>query len=831
MAADVSTTSWLREPGGEAATILHDSLDALLEWTGASSGWVAFMGQDNHLHVPVRRGAVSEAWLAFQQEGRPVWGLDIRGGPTLLNDLPAWPLFGESTLRNLLSCPFSQQGAFAGQIVLANKSTGFTSQDAAILQSSAHLVGKVLLGFTQRSVRRVPAAWLQLCAEHAREAILIFDHAGTLVFANEAWANWTGYAAEELCNHPGPFPFWPSHSDLAALEGQRPVLPGDPPRRPVASPPGQALQAHPGPLGYLPFRHRNHSLFWCQVETVRHVIDGRAVTVAFLRRLPDDQVDLGESAGSAISFQSLAHQLPCAVALTDRDGKVLWANRVFIQEIAPRAHVLGQPIQANFASTALLPLQRLLRDFGNLDRDSRGCLALQHSEADGSFRQLSAYWQTIALPAGPGLLFAFAEDWQALSHSGQEPSPSGRLTGSPQADCLALLLSPGGSIEFWDERWEELTGFSPSDLAGVTGETFLDWLFPQQRDRELVADLFHQPVRQGVQATLEVAGRTGGRALCCTFLPVKGLDERSWLAKLAGGSAAPTGAKAASPGAWLLLACAPHHAVGQAEEVRHYLREFTRGLSHLLNNYLTAPVGLAELALDRVDLPADIAESFKQIHESCLRAGRLVTVLQELSLETVGDKQRLSLAGWVRDFHRQFECENPQASYTLALDVLAPDALVQVNSRLLEVIVRHLLSNAVHAVAHQEQRRIDLRVYADDKEVCCEVQDSGTGLVVPDWTAVFAPFYSTKGLFARQPVDAAVEATGLGLTVSQHLAALHGGRLELRSNSQGTTAILALPRWTAARGHATSLPTTPQANLADASLGIPSAPSPGGQIR
>jgi C4-dicarboxylate-specific signal transduction histidine kinase len=125
------------------------------------------------------------------------------------------------------------------------------------------------------------------------------------------------------------------------------------------------------------------------------------------------------------------------------------------------------------------------------------------------------------------------------------------------------------------------------------------------------------------------------------------------------------------------------------------------------------------------------------------------------------------------------------------------DALVEVNPRLMQVILRHLLTNADHAVAHQERRRIDLRVYLADQEVCCEIQDSGPGLPAPNWTAAFAPFYSTKGLFAHDSSQARLDALGLGLTVSQHLATLHGGRLELRSHpGNGTTAILTLPLWT-----------------------------------
>src|SRR5262249_34410998 len=71
----------------------------------------------------------------------------------------------------------------------------------------------------------------------------------------------------------------------------------------------------------------------------------------------------------------------------------------------------------------------------------------------------------------------------------------------------------------------------------------------------------------------------------------------------------------------------------------------------------------------------------------------------------------------------------------------------------------------------------------------------GEGLPTEDPTLPLAPFFSTKGPFARDAAHAAQEATGLGLTVSQHLLLLHGGNLELRADPKGgTTATIVLPR-------------------------------------
>jgi PAS domain-containing protein len=127
-----------------------------------------------------------------------------------------------------------------------------------------------------------------------------------------------------------------------------------------------------------------------------------------------------------------------------------------------------------------------------------------------------------------------------------------------QAPGMALLLRPSGVVDFWDEHWEELTGLTPQELAGVSGELFLDWLLPRQSDRDFVADLFHQPRRGGSQALLEIAGRKGNRQLLCRFLPVRtaALRQEPRVSR-AGAPTAVADVRFSGTDAWLLCASNP----------------------------------------------------------------------------------------------------------------------------------------------------------------------------------------------------------------------------------------------------------------------------------
>jgi signal transduction histidine kinase/PAS domain-containing protein len=772
-------------PGGlqgrEDHPFIQEALEALLEMTGATAGWVGLAKADGALHFPARCGKLPEGWLSLQQGQAAVWGVDIREGPALLNELPPLPWLGEPPLSNLLSCLLWRESLPLGQLVLANKPNGFMSHDALALQTAAHLLSRFLQG-PLPSGPVLPPLLLRLCLDRTHEGTLVVSHAGQLLFANATWSQWTGFSVEELIGRSAPFPFWIGHRELATLGGPALALPTA-----KRAPDVRSLQMSavgPGQLSYLPFRHRNHSLFWCQVETLAEEIDGQAVTLAFLRRLPAAGPSAVEPDGSAFSFHALAEELPFAVALTDRFGQVLWANTSLVQEWKPAFDMLGQPVTRLFAPAGAAALERLIREAASAADQDHGCLVLQRLGRERDARDLVTYWQRLVLPQGPGFLFAFAEDWEAI----------GRVAGATIAkslfdqtralvpDSLALLFRPGAPVELWDERWEQMTGMRQADLAGEAGELVLDWLFPRQHDRERVADLLHEPSRRGAQALLDVAGRTGSRSLLCTFVPIQIKGQKDW---------------PFTPGleAWLILVQSPPLPATEETVVQRFLRQISRGLAHLLNNYLTLPIGLAELALDRSDLPADLASSFSQILESCMRAGRLVAALQDLAAETPGDKQQVSLALFVRDFLEEQAAMPSGPRHELRFEMRDTEALVEVNPRMLKVILEHLLTNAVQALAGRGRREIHVKVSARDGEVRCEFRDTGAGLPVSDWTAALAPFYSTKGSFARDASQRSIDALGLGLTVSQHLLALHGGRLELHSvQGEGTTAVVILPR-------------------------------------
>jgi signal transduction histidine kinase len=763
------------------------ALDALIEFTNASCGWVGCVGTDGRLTFPVRRGSFPDAWLHLQA-GQGVWGFAIREGPTLLNDLPAWPALGAPPLANLLSSPLLRDGRSRGHVALANKATGFTSHDAAVVQGIAHLMSKQL-GDGHPGVDESGAEndlpWHILGDLGA--GVLVLNDQGKLVYVNETWCAWTGFAREELLHAGAPLPFWISHRELAALdsEAKQHAMCGL-----HQEPNGERTLQSP----VYPFRRRDDSRFWCHVDAASSDWKGSCWTVALLRPVSPSPVPEPPTPPSPLTLSpllgSVAASLPFAVVLTDRAGRIQWTNSV-AQKNGFHASPPGETVapalfRDQFALASAAALEQLMRDPAAGDSGPFGRLLLEGAGASKGHHWI-AYW--LALPAGPaigdgGYLFAFAEDWEGLCPPDDLAAGWRRTAAGPAADWLALLLRPGDPVAWWDERWEKLTAIRTQDVARIPGEVVVDWLFPRQADRDFVADLLHQADARAIgrQAILDVVSPSGSHRLLCTFLPVGQAappsppEVRGWVMLI--------GEPQVSPAGW-----------GRDEvPTTRYVRHFTRGLSHLLNHYLTTPIGLAEMALDRTDLPPSLLPCFEQILESCRQGTYLISALQDLAAGDVGETNVESLASIVREQVDERRGQN-EIAYQAVIESRAEDVLVRINRRMIRVVLRHLLTNAEQAVANSPTRRILIRLSTQDADVCCAIEDTGEGLATDDWTALLAPFYSTKGPFARDAVHAAQPGTGLGLTVCHHLLKLHGGRLELQSKpGEGTTAVMLLPR-------------------------------------
>ena len=124
------------------------------------------------------------------------------------------------------------------------------------------------------------------------------------------------------------------------------------------------------------------------------------------------------------------------------------------------------------------------------------------------------------------------------------------------------------------------------------------------------------------------------------------------------------------------------------------------------------------------------------------------------------------------------------------------DLTLAADRRALGQILTNLLSNAIKFTPEGGEVAIILQGHADSVGFC--VRDTGIGISPELMQHVFEPFHQGDAHIARR-----FNGTGLGLSVTSGLVALHGGALTLESKpDKGTSATVTLPRRMAGGLHA-----------------------------
>jgi len=143
------------------------------------------------------------------------------------------------------------------------------------------------------------------------------------------------------------------------------------------------------------------------------------------------------------------------------------------------------------------------------------------------------------------------------------------------------------------------------------------------------------------------------------------------------------------------------------------------------------------------------------------------------------------LAEWVG---AQFASLAREKQVTLATSASRPQHRIHSDRKLLELILRNLVDNAIKFTS--AGGRVECALDVTDQGVTVRVRDTGCGISPQDRPRVFERFY--QGDAARSG-DSKIRGTGLGLAIVKHAAERLGARVELQSQvGKGTTVMLSV---------------------------------------
>jgi two-component system, NtrC family, nitrogen regulation sensor histidine kinase GlnL len=219
------------------------------------------------------------------------------------------------------------------------------------------------------------------------------------------------------------------------------------------------------------------------------------------------------------------------------------------------------------------------------------------------------------------------------------------------------------------------------------------------------------------------------------------------------------------------------------------------GLAHEIKNPLGGIKGAAQLLAEEL---ADSANGIRFTTLITREVDRVSGLLEQLLELTRPPRLRLAAVNVHRVLNEVLllqraavSADDAALTVRLVFDPSLPE--IWADEAQLHQVFLNLVKNALEAMGRVGLLTITTRIVTDfhvrhgardrGQFLSVEIEDSGPGIAPEDCERVFTPFFTTKS-----------NGTGLGLAVTEHLVAQHGGTIDIESElGRGTRIRVRLP--------------------------------------
>jgi PAS domain S-box-containing protein len=214
--------------------------------------------------------------------------------------------------------------------------------------------------------------------------------------------------------------------------------------------------------------------------------------------------------------------------------------------------------------------------------------------------------------------------------------------------------------------------------------------------------------------------------------------------------------------------------------------EMASGIAHEINNPLTGVVGFAQLLAERKDLPDDVREQLKIIHEGGQRVSNIIKGLLSFARQSKPKREYVDInevvEGTLRLSHYELETGNIEVIKQLAPEL--PWTMADAGQ--LQQVFINLVVNAQQEMRKAHGKgRLEIKTELAGGMIHISFKDDGPGIAEENIERIFDPFFTTKETG---------KGTGLGLSLSHGIIAEHGGQLYAESElGEGATFVVELP--------------------------------------
>src|SRR5881394_454919 len=234
------------------------------------------------------------------------------------------------------------------------------------------------------------------------------------------------------------------------------------------------------------------------------------------------------------------------------------------------------------------------------------------------------------------------------------------------------------------------------------------------------------------------------------------------------------------------------HDVSHLRKVEKMRRDFVANVSHELRTPLSIFRGYLETLLeDPHQPPGELLRILEIMERHSDRLNALVEdVLSLARLESPGVELNLAdvdlpelLHGIMRDWEKRLAAKQLKSHLNFPGN-LPP---LRADETRLQELIYNLLDNAVKY--SKPGSTVFLRAESEGDSVRISVADQGPGIPLEDLPRIFERFYRVDKSRSSEH-----SGTGLGLSIVKHIAQLHGGSVDAKSDvGKGTTITVTLP--------------------------------------
>jgi signal transduction histidine kinase len=223
------------------------------------------------------------------------------------------------------------------------------------------------------------------------------------------------------------------------------------------------------------------------------------------------------------------------------------------------------------------------------------------------------------------------------------------------------------------------------------------------------------------------------------------------------------------------------------------------GIAHVFNNILWAIMGFTELTLNKLIEGSQERKYLERVLQASEKAKNIISQFLAFSRQSEADRQTVQL-GLIIEESIQSLRESLPPNIQIKINIRSATDLILANPQRIEEMLRHLYSNALHAIGEKDGvLEITLEdIYLNDQQSTLgqgltpgpyfklTIADTGPGMEQSVLDQIFEPFFSTKEVGTGM---------GLGLSVVYGIVNSHGGNISIASTpGNGAKFTILLPK-------------------------------------